>query len=257
MIIWTCYIPYENTEHFLLLLFALTSFFWIRYRPLGNTHSLLIRRPTRRTGSTLRVDHIANILLHCLSQTVSVKLLHWPPFFCGFLTRLLFLNHPFDFVFCLILPPHLLDINLKIKNVTPRHPGFGQVQQPGEYPSLHQSEPAQSPGQARRSSLWFLHHTEAEGREVLPGVPGVLLRDPPSVALRVSCLDEAQTGQSYWPDEREDLRPARQAAGGLLSHRSDVSVCSVHDGWAQTPRHRSCWDREDRETGQNMCLSLL
>lgn len=238
----------------LALLLPLISFFCFWYHVWSNTHSLLIKRPTRKTGSALRDDHITNILSHCLSQTLSVKQLQELIFSLDsssssyFSTLLDFIS---SFQWISILPSYLLNIDLeKKKNVSPWHSGFRQVQQPGEVSSLHQSEPAQGPGQTRRCFLWFLYHTAAEGREVLPGVPGVLLRDPPSVTLWVPCLDEAQTSQSYRPDEREAMRPARQAAGGLLSHWPDVCVRSVYDGWAQTPRPSSCWDREDRETGR-------
>lgn len=241
---------WKHSAFLWLYWFALNSFFCFRYRVWSNTSSLLIKRPTRKTGSTRRVDHITNILSHCLSQTLSVKLFPGAYFLSGSVIQLLFF-HSFRFYFGFPLGHRIcwILIDRKRKNVSPQRPGLRQVQQPGAAPSLHQSGPAQGPGQTRRCFLWFLYHAAAKGWEVLPGVPGVLLRDPSSVALRVSCLDEAQAGQSYRSDAREALRPAWQAAGGLLSHWPDVSVRSVYDGWAQTPRHCPCGYRADRQTG--------
>lgn len=74
-----------------------------------------------------------------------------------------------------------------------------------------------------------LHREEEQGCEILPGVSGLLLRGARPASLRVRRLQETQAGVGLQKVPGDDLRPTRQAAGGVLPHRQAVYLLPVSD----------------------------
>uniref|UniRef100_A0A8D0XH69 Uncharacterized protein n=1 Tax=Sus scrofa TaxID=9823 RepID=A0A8D0XH69_PIG len=92
----------------------------------------------------------------------------------------------------------------------------------------------------RGGPVRLVHRQQAEGRQVLPGVPGLLLRAAPQAPPGGRRLPRPPAARAHPGLRGPQVPPARQDHGALLPDGPDLHLLPLHVPGAQESQHCDC-----------------
>lgn len=101
--------------------------------------------------------------------------------------------------------------------------------------------------------IGFFHRDEAEGCQIVLGVPGPLLYHSPAAPLQGCSFQTAHAGQSLCI-AGENLHQTRQAVGGVLPRWRSVYLPALCNGRAQRSWHCPGCSGKERQTSKDDLL---
>lgn len=100
--------------------------------------------------------------------------------------------------------------------------------------------------------LWLLCRPSQQSCQIVPHVLGLLLWNTRQATLRVVHLQETQAGGWDGPPGQEDLPPAWERPGAVLSLWPDVHLCAMYSQRAPQPQHYLSRRRTHWKTSQSV-----